>query len=87
MQTDAKSLKYLLKFFKFQRTEVRIDPRIQRILKVNWCQMILAVRKKRGERNRKRGEEFPISNQEKYCLTRQEYWSGLLLQGIFPTQG
>lgn len=56
MQTDAKSLKYLLQFFKFQRTEVRIDPRIQRILKVDWCQMILAVRKERGERNRKRGE-------------------------------
>ena len=73
MQTDAKSLKFLLQFFKFQRTEISIYPRIQRILKVDWCQMILAVRKERGERNRKRGEGFPIRNQEKYYLTRQEH--------------
>ena len=62
-------------------------PESRGILKVDWCQMILAVRRERGERNRKRGEGFPIRNQEKYYLTRQEYWSGPLLQGIFPIQG
>ena len=62
MQTEAKSLKLLLQFFKFQRTEVRIDPRIERDSEGRLVSNDLSCEK--GKRRKKQEKRRGVSNKK-----------------------